>query len=102
MCIHGCYHVVENTALGIQPSPRPENVRILPPDSFGSSNTMETLTDFGATGDEVAVNVVSLRGHCLETESSYGCPEAKSLADNGLQVRESLCFGPADWLANGT
>ena len=83
-----------------EPPLRPEDVGVWAPDILGTPDSVETLTNFGTAGDEVSVDLVSAVGYALEAQPRKRWPHAQPLTDDSCEIRQSLCLGPGDGLAD--
>lgn len=101
MRVDGVCHVSQSILLSEEPPLWPKDVGIRAPDCFRSSDSVEALADLGASGDEIAVEVVAFGGYSLESETAHRRPHAKALADYGLEVGQGLGLCPGDGMADG-
>lgn len=101
MGVDSVYHVFQSISLSDEPPLRPKDVGVRAPDCLGAPDSVKTLTNLCASGDEIAVEVVTLGGHGLEAKAADWRPHAETFADDGLEVRQRLGLGPGDGGADG-
>lgn len=101
MGVDSVYHVLQSISMSHEPPLRPKDVGIRAPDCLGASNSVETLANLCAAGDEIAVEVVTLGGHGLEAEAADWGPHTETFADDGLEVGQRLGLCPGNGGAGG-
>lgn len=101
MRVHSVRHLFKSLFRSVEPPLWAKDVGVRAPDGFGASDAVEALADFGAAGDEEAVDVVAFWGDNLEAEAADGRPHAETFADDCLEVGQGLCLSPGDGGADG-
>lgn len=92
MGVDSVYHVFQYVSLSDEPPLRPKDVGVRAPNYLGASDSVEALANLCAAGDEIAVEVVTLRGYGLEAKTADWWPHAEAFADDGLEVGQRLCL----------
>lgn len=96
MGVDSVYHVFQSVSLSDEPPLRPKDVSVRAPDCLGSSDSVKTLANLCAAGDEIPVEVVTLRRYGLEAEAANWRPHAEAFADDGLKVGQRLDLRPGN------